>query len=101
MSPALVDAIMLGVFGYVVWIGQVRPSVWRARVAHRKRKIDRFGVTPIAESRQGTVVKIVGRVEAVGELVEGSADRGFRSRESHLPRRRRAPQRCCDIVRAR
>jgi hypothetical protein len=30
----------------------------------RKRKIDGFVRTPIAESVQGTVVKIVGRVEA-------------------------------------
>ncbi|HEY1585880.1 MAG TPA: hypothetical protein VGH63_09355 [Polyangia bacterium] len=53
-----------------MWLGHVRAMLLQLRVDLRKRKIARFASTPIAESRPGIVVKIVGRAEAAGELVE-------------------------------
>jgi hypothetical protein len=53
-----------------LWRVGGRPSWRRARVDARKRKLDRVATAPIAAAQTGTILKIAGRVEAVGELME-------------------------------
>ena len=70
LFPIVFFGLMLGTAGAAAWAALGRPELMRARVAWRKQKLERAHTTAIAKCTTAGIVKISGRVEAIGALLE-------------------------------